>query len=56
VTAFEGLKAMTVWVAEEYDEHASKGTLEVGMLTVLVIVDPDPLKVYPPWISLTSRL
>ena len=30
VTAFEGLKAMTEWVAEQYGEQDSKGTLEVG--------------------------
>jgi hypothetical protein len=47
VTAFEGLKAMTEWVAEQYDEQASKGTLEVGKLADLVILDQDPLKVEP---------
>ena len=47
VTAFEGLKAMTEWVAEQYDEQASKGTLEVGKLADLVILDKDPLKVEP---------
>ena len=47
VTAFEGLKAMTVWVAEQYDEQASKGTLEEGKLADLVILDQDPLKVEP---------
>ena len=45
VTAFEGLKAMTEWVAEQYDEQATKGTLEVGKLADLVILDKDPLKV-----------
>jgi len=47
VTAFEGLKAMTEWVAEQYDEQATKGTLEVGKLADLVILDNDPLKVAP---------
>jgi predicted amidohydrolase YtcJ len=47
VTAFEGLKAMTEWVAEQYDEQASKGTLEVGKLADLVILDQDPLKADP---------
>jgi predicted amidohydrolase YtcJ/heat shock protein HslJ len=47
VTAFEGLKAMTVWVAEQYDEQATKGTLEAGKLADLVILDKDPLKVDP---------
>jgi len=47
VTAFQGLKAMTEWVAEEYDEQATKGTLEAGKLADLVILDKDPLKVEP---------
>jgi len=47
VTAFEGLKAMTEWVAEQYDEQSSKGTLEAGKLADLVILDKDPLKVDP---------
>jgi len=47
VTAFEGLKAMTEWVAEQYDEQASKGTLEVDKLADLVILDQDPLKADP---------
>jgi len=45
VTAFEGLKSMTEWVAEQYDEQATKGTLEAGKLADLVILDQDPLKV-----------
>jgi predicted amidohydrolase YtcJ len=47
VTAFEGLKAMTEWVAEQYGEQDTKGTLEVGKLADLVILDKDPLKVDP---------
>ena len=47
VTAYEGLKAMTEWVAEQYDEQATKGTLETGKLADLVILDKDPLKVDP---------
>jgi predicted amidohydrolase YtcJ len=47
VTAFEGLKAMTQWVAEQYGELDSKGTLEVGKRADLVILDQDPLKVDP---------
>jgi hypothetical protein len=47
VTAFEGLKAMTEWVAEQYDEQDTKGTLEPGKLADLVILDRDPLKVEP---------
>jgi predicted amidohydrolase YtcJ/heat shock protein HslJ len=47
VTPYEGLKTMTVWAAEQYDEDAQKGTLETGKLADLVILDKDPLKVDP---------
>lgn len=47
VSAYEGLKTMTVWAAEQYGEESTKGTLEVGKLADLVILDRDPLKVDP---------
>jgi predicted amidohydrolase YtcJ len=47
VTPLEGLKAMTIWVAEQYGEQASKGSLEPGKLADLVILDKNPLKVEP---------
>jgi heat shock protein HslJ len=47
VSPYEGLKAMTAWAAEQYGEQASKGTLEVGKLADLVILDRDPLQVAP---------
>lgn len=47
VSAYEGLKCMTVWAAEQYEEQESKGTLEVGKLADLVILDQDPLRVDP---------
>jgi len=47
VTPFEGLKAMTEWAAEQYDEQDRKGTLEVGKLADLVILSKDPIKVDP---------
>ena len=47
VTPLEGLKAMTIWAAEQYGEQALKGTLEVGKLADLVILDRNPLKVEP---------
>jgi predicted amidohydrolase YtcJ len=47
VTPLEGLKAMTIWAAEQYGEQDSKGTLQVGKLADLVVLDKDPLKVEP---------
>jgi len=45
VTPLEGLKAMTIWVAEQYGEQTSKGSLEPGKLADLVILEKNPLKV-----------
>ena len=47
VTPFEGLKTMTEWAAEHYGEADRKGTLEVGKLADLVILDKDPIQVDP---------
>ena len=47
VTTLEGLKAMTIWVAEQYGEQDSKSSLEPGKLADLVILDKNPLKVDP---------
>jgi predicted amidohydrolase YtcJ len=47
VTPIEGLKAMTIWAAEQYGEQASKGSLEPGKLADLVILDQNPLRVDP---------
>jgi predicted amidohydrolase YtcJ len=45
VTPLEGLKAMTIWAAEQYGEQADRGSLEAGKLADLVILDRNPLKV-----------
>lgn len=45
ISPYEGLKAMTAWGAEQYGEQASKGTLEMGKLADLVILDRNPTKV-----------
>jgi predicted amidohydrolase YtcJ len=45
VTPLEGLKAMTIWPAEQYGEQDMKGTLAPGKLADLVILDHNPLKV-----------
>jgi hypothetical protein len=47
VTPFEGLKTMTEWAAEQYGEEDRKGTLEVGKLADLVILDKDPVDADP---------
>ncbi len=45
VTPLEALKAMTINVAQQYGEQSSKGSLEVGKLADLVVLDQNPLKV-----------
>jgi hypothetical protein len=47
ITPLDGLKAMTIWVAEQYGEQDSKGSLEPGKLADLVILDRSPLRVEP---------
>jgi predicted amidohydrolase YtcJ len=47
VTPLEALKAMTINVAQQYGEQASKGSLEVGKRADLVVLDKNPLKVEP---------
>jgi predicted amidohydrolase YtcJ/heat shock protein HslJ len=47
LTPYEGLKCMTHWAAEQYDEADRKGTLETGKLADFVILDKDPLTVDP---------
>lgn len=47
VTPYEGLKAMTIWVAEQYDEQGSKGTIEESKLADLVILSDNPVTVDP---------
>jgi predicted amidohydrolase YtcJ len=47
ITPYEGLRAMTVNVAEQYDESDSKGSLDKGKRADIVILDKNPLKVDP---------
>jgi hypothetical protein len=47
ITAYQGLQAATSSAAYQIKEEKTKGTLEVGKLADLVILDKNPLKVDP---------
>ncbi len=47
VTPVEGLKAMTIWAAEQYGEEAEKGSIAPGKRADLVILSADPTAVDP---------
>ena len=47
ISAYDALRAITVWAAYQGFQEASKGTLEEGKLADLVILDRNPLKVEP---------
>lgn len=45
ITPYEGLQSMTIYVAEQYDEVDTKGSLKLNKRADLVILDKNPLKV-----------
>ena len=47
VTPYQGLRAVTAFAAYQVHEEKTKGTLEVGKLADLVILEANPLKVTP---------
>jgi len=47
LSVFDGLRTLTTWAAYQYFEEDSKGTLSIGKLADLVILDKNPLKIDP---------
>jgi len=47
LSPWEGLKALTIDAAYQYGEEATKGSLEVGKLADLVVLDRNPITVPP---------
>jgi predicted amidohydrolase YtcJ len=47
VTPYQALKSITEWAAYQYFEEQTKGTLMVGKLADLVIIDKNPLAIDP---------
>lgn len=47
LTPYEALKSITIWGAEQFFEEKNKGSLSVGKLADLVVLDKNPLKVDP---------
>ncbi|MBU3743794.1 MAG: amidohydrolase [Sediminibacterium sp.] len=47
VSPYQGLKALTINGAYEYFEEKNKGTLEVGKMADLVVLNKNPIKVTP---------
>ncbi len=46
-SVYEALKGITINVAKQYGEEKDKGTLEVGKLADMVVLDANPLTVDP---------
>lgn len=47
VSAYEGMKMITIWGAEQFGEQDTKGSLKVGKLADFVILSDDPIAIDP---------
>ncbi len=47
VSPLVGLKAQTIWSAYQHFEEKTKGSIEVGKLADLVVLDQNPLTIDP---------
>ncbi len=47
LTPYEALQSITIWGAYQFFEEDTKGSLKVGKLADLVILDQNPLKIDP---------
>lgn len=47
VTPYEAMKMITLWGAEQFGEHKTKGSLEPGKLADMVILSDNPLTIDP---------
>jgi len=47
LSAYQALKSITIWGAEQFFEEDKKGTIENGKLADFAILDKNPLKVNP---------
>jgi predicted amidohydrolase YtcJ len=47
LSPYEALQSITSWSAYQHFEEYQKGTLEVGKLADMIILDKNPLKVSP---------
>ena len=47
VSAYDAMRSLTINAAYQYKEEKTKGTLEIGKLADLVVLDKNPVKVDP---------
>ncbi len=45
LTPYEALQAITIWSAHQHFEEGTKGSLEIGKLADLIVLDKNPIKV-----------